>query len=435
MSSHVAPSAESAHAFAPRAPGPILVATDGRGGDELVAARLIADRSGAGVVVVAALQPLVLYPVASEFGPLPYDVEEERRHALAAEVRERIEQALGPEVRWPVEVEHGFTADAIVRAARAHGARLIIMGAGHDVHAIPVLGGETALRVVRRAPCPVLAVAGEWPALPRTALAAVDFSASSLWAAECALPLLGDAATLYVAHVWERSSETTPQVLERDVALGRRLSELLADAASGLRTGGTVRVVPMSLEGRPVHQLIDFASRQRVELMVVGRSGRNAFERLFLGSVATGVLRGSARSVLVVPEPPVAEAERLSRLVRGEYTSGFREAWVVELEAFAKRNAGRRTVLEVDDPAVGAQVQETGYVLLGATYDVTDRRAVLMLGAPIGGTTHLTRSIGGVESVSELSDANGRDVALRIAHGAGQTLLTFLPDSRNGGQR
>ena len=38
---------------------------------------------------------------------------------------------------------------------------------------------------------------------------------------------------------------------------------------------------------------------------------------------------------------------------------------------------------------------------------------------------HLTRSIGDVGSIDVLRTPQGEDVALRIAHGAGQTLLAF----------
>ena len=38
---------------------------------------------------------------------------------------------------------------------------------------------------------------------------------------------------------------------------------------------------------------------------------------------------------------------------------------------------------------------------------------------------HLTRSIGDVDEIDTLTNDRGRDVALRISHGAGQTLLTF----------
>lgn len=434
MSSHTASMTGTSRSHAPGVAAPILVATDGRGAEEFVAARMLAAAAKTEVIVVTALHPLVFMPPATEFAPIPYEVEEARREAVVGRVRQRIEEILGRGVQWPVEAEYGFTAEAIVRAAHAHGAGLIIMGRGRDPGALPLLGGETVLRVARRAPCPVLAVAGEWRSLPATALAAVDFSPSSVWAAEAAMPLLADAATLLVTHVWERSSETTPQLLERDAMFGLQLDALLERAATGLHRSGTVRITPVSLEGRPVQRLLEFAAGHHVDLIVTGRSGHNAFERLLLGSVTTGLLRGSACSVLIVPEPPLAEAERLSRLVRGGFESTHREAWVVELEGFARRNAGRRTILEVDDPAIGAQVQERGYLLLGATFDVDDRRAELMFGAQDGRTTHLTRSIGDVRSIAELTDPTGRDVALRIAHGAGQTLLTFLPDGRPEGR-
>ena len=50
-----------------------------------------------------------------------------------------------------------------------------------------------------------------------------------------------------------------------------------------------------------------------------------------------------------------------------------------------------------------------------------------MFGDPAGPVAHLTRAITGVTSVAVQSDPGGLDVALRLTHGAAQTLLTFLP--------
>jgi hypothetical protein len=99
--------------------------------------------------------------------------------------------------------------------------------------------------------------------------------------------------------------------------------------------------------------------------------------------------------------------------------------WGTELDEFTRRNLGRRGTLEVDDPEIGAQAQEFDYPLLGVTFDEHDRKVELMFGE--GGSTrrHLGRGIGDVTSVDVLRDERGRDLALRIAHGAGQTLLTF----------
>jgi hypothetical protein len=95
------------------------------------------------------------------------------------------------------------------------------------------------------------------------------------------------------------------------------------------------------------------------------------------------------------------------------------------LAAFAKRNIGRRTILEVDDIELGAQGQEYNYPLLGATYDERAARVELMFGDTAAAGRHLARSVGNVSAVDVLTDGEGHDVALRVQHGTSQTLLTF----------
>ena len=99
--------------------------------------------------------------------------------------------------------------------------------------------------------------------------------------------------------------------------------------------------------------------------------------------------------------------------------------WAVRLEEFTKRNAGRRVTVEVDDPELGAQAQEHDYPLLGVAYDHRDARVEIMLGELGYDGRHLTRSIGDVSSIDVLTDDQDRDLALRVQHGAGQTLLTL----------
>ena len=87
--------------------------------------------------------------------------------------------------------------------------------------------------------------------------------------------------------------------------------------------------------------------------------------------------------------------------------------------------AGRLTSIEVDDPELGAQGQESGYPLLGVAFDHNDQRVEIMVGELQGPAHHLTRNIGDVRSVDILRDATGRDWILRVAHGSGQTILTL----------
>ncbi len=98
--------------------------------------------------------------------------------------------------------------------------------------------------------------------------------------------------------------------------------------------------------------------------------------------------------------------------------------WPETLRDFTSRNAGRIVNLEVDDPEAGALMEATAYPLLGADYDHKDGRLTITLGYTRGLERHLSRTISHPETVSVLS-INGRDTALAVTHGGGQTLLTF----------
>lgn len=132
--------------------------------------------------------------------------------------------------------------------------------------------------------------------------------------------------------------------------------------------------------------------------------------------MSTTVSHIDAHRASMTPARTTAELPTLKTLDR--------IVWMAELDAFTRRNIGRRGVLEVDDPEIGAQAQETDYPLIGATYDPHDRRVELMFGELGDASRHLTRSIGGVTSIDVLKDDRGRDITLRVAHGAGQTLWT-----------
>lgn len=103
-----------------------------------------------------------------------------------------------------------------------------------------------------------------------------------------------------------------------------------------------------------------------------------------------------------------------------------RTGWARVLDEFTRRNGGRPTRMEVDDPEIGSQVQETNYRLFGAAYDPHDGSVELMTGD--FGTTegHVTHVIRNVTDVWVLSHPGGRDEALCIAHGRGQTLLRLI---------
>jgi len=330
--------------------------------------------------------------------------------------------------RWPIDVGHGDPPVCIAQRARALDAPLIVMGIGRHHPIDRIIGAETTLRVIRQASCPVLAVVGELTRMPIEVVVATDFSPQCALAAEAVLPLLGEHATLHLVHVWEPSASSDQTVRDVEETYRSGLPARFARFVSALRIPSGISVRTEVREGKVVPQLIAFAESRRADLIVAGRHGLNPIARFFVGSVTTAIVRGATRSVLVTPEPTASELERLQRELTGAAPRQTSETWARVLAEFARHNEGRRTTLQVHDPSLGAQTQESGYALLGATYDHRDGHVELMLGVPRARTPHLTRSIAGVDFVSILADATGNDLGLCIKHGEGQTLLLLAPE-------
>ena len=81
----------------------------------------------------------------------------------------------------------------------------------------------------------------------------------------------------------------------------RRKSEaeaLLAEAADALDTGGAVETA--TTVGKPAAAIVEYATDNRIDHVVVGSQGRSGISRIVLGSVAEAVVRNSLVPVTVV---------------------------------------------------------------------------------------------------------------------------------------
>jgi nucleotide-binding universal stress UspA family protein len=76
--------------------------------------------------------------------------------------------------------------------------------------------------------------------------------------------------------------------------------ERLLDEAQGFLREQGIDAERVNLIGNPAHEILEFAERTGVELIVVGRSGRGAVRRFLLGSVAGRVVEHAPCDVLVV---------------------------------------------------------------------------------------------------------------------------------------
>jgi nucleotide-binding universal stress UspA family protein len=404
--------------------GPLVVATDGTTSADAAirAAAQYAQRANWPVTVVAVLEPAPI--VAADYGILmpPIETEQARQQALEQRVRAQIREIVGSAAaNWTVEVRHGDPASTVARAARELDARLIVLGLGHHDLLDRLFGGETALHALRLARSPVLAVPQTFQHLPARIAIATDFSNASLAAGRTAIEMLPTLTMVYLAHVAPRL-ELQPEAYAAWInEYGTGVEPAFARLRAELNVPRGVTVETITLTGKPSRALLEFAKAAHLDAIVTGSRGAGLMDRILVGSTATSLIRGAHCTIFAVPTPLGAETATMGAVE----TVVPETEWSARLAEFTKRNAGRQATLEVDDPEIGAQSQQSGYPFLGAAYDHNDRRIEIMLGEQAS-TRHFTRGITDVRSVDLLQDAHGRDAVLRIAHGSGQTILTLV---------
>lgn len=406
----------------------IILATDGTSQSEPAIAfvRMLAKSLPLDVKIITVVPGL---PVGSE--SVNPDLLAKVEQAMKADALGKIKNQIGKDQPgWRLQVDQGDPARRISDFAAEAGARLIAVGLGEHGAAARLFGSETALRLARISRTPVLAVAPDLQTRPRRILVAMDFGEPSIEAARLALDLAARNAKVVLAHCvpWERR-EYVPEGLfnahEQVVASElKRVISLLA-AEKGLRVSHRI------LYGRPARALLSYADDLNADLIVAGTHGRSLFGRLVAGETAAKLVRGARCSVLVLP---AAAAFKLSnRLLESAAVAGGtdwartdKKHWAKTLDDFSRRNAGRASRLEIDDIALGAQTEMSGYRFQGASYEPGADRASLMFGGDNESKSHLVRGIPAVKWVDVYGgDPDRPDRALAIGYEGGQTLLLF----------
>jgi len=151
-----------------------------------------------------------------------------------------------------------------------------------------------------------------------------DFSEYNSAALRYASSLASEAgAKLYIVHVDERTElaaamggypYATPWETEEQQKVRDRLTRLVPTVAG-------VAFEHRYLEGSPVAQLLRFAERENIDLIVMGSHGRTGLARLVMGSIAEGVMRQAKCPVLVVKQP-ASESEHVERGLSSALESG-----------------------------------------------------------------------------------------------------------------
>lgn len=409
--------------------GPLLVATDGSGSSDAAfpAAMLLAERMHADVQVLSVIETLPVIPDYSNSAPTSYLSAAMNPEPLLRRASDQVKSLGDRAAGWPIDVEPGNPVTVIAREARERNARMIIIGLNHHDALDRLLWGDTMLGLVRRGDAPVLAVSPTLRSLPRRVVIAVDFSRASPAAMRATMMLLEEPATVYLAHVKVTGELPLSEIALRDREYDLTLPEAFERVTAGLDIPAGIRIERVTLSGNTPRAILDFAESVDADLLVAGSHGRGAIGRLVVGSVATHLLRGTSCSIMIVPRAAAAYLGRKADEVVAEARVP-REMpdWSLRLSEFTRRNAARHVVLEVDDPEIGSQAEVTDYPFLGADFDRQTGRVEIMLGDAEPDGRHLTHSTSGVTSVDVLVDVNNKDAVLRLAHGNGQTLLTFV---------
>ena len=202
----------------------------------------------------------------------------------------------------------GRASVSIAEHATTIGASLTVIGIRGEgiVHEL-ALGG-TAVKVLRRSPCPVLVVRQK-PDQPYHRIAiATDFSATATRALRAALAMFPEAQhiAIHASRVpYEgrmRLAGASPEDIERYrsdelAAAGQDMDAYLADADYEA-AGGISRVIG---HGYPAAVLLDELRRAPCDLLVLGRHGQSVLDEQLLGSVTLNLLHHAPCDVLLVP--------------------------------------------------------------------------------------------------------------------------------------
>lgn len=196
-------------------------------------------------------------------------------------------------------VQEGLAADAILSLAGRRAISLIVVGTHGRRGFDRLMLGSVAERVLRNAPCPVLAVreAGADAFVRiRRILCGVDFSAHSERALAYALSL----ADVYDAEVTVLNvideSCSSAEIGKKTTAATAELEKLISLAAPGSkRTHLAVRL------GRAYQEILQFAAEVQSDVIVTGVRGRQALDLAVFGSTTYRVIQLGRVPVLAVP--------------------------------------------------------------------------------------------------------------------------------------
>ena len=270
---------------------------------------------GATITVINVVSPAPVTAYAP--GPLVFEpmlLTSVDREQLLANMARFIDAEAAPGVVIDATIREGTAAGEILDAAVELDADLLVIGTHGRSGFERLVLGSVAEKVLRKAPCPVLAVPARQPdAVPaapvvfKRILCPIDFSDSSMQALNYALSLAQEAdGELTVLHVLPEPHQNTVSGTGDESALAdilrRRESELRSQLEDAVPDSvrAYCRVETLTSHGKPWREILKEAAGRQAELIVMGVQGRGAVDLMFFGSTTQHVVREGRCPVLTI---------------------------------------------------------------------------------------------------------------------------------------
>lgn len=243
-------------------------------------------------------------------------IDEDQPQSLIDAARREAEILFSPgglAPRGDAKVDHrivvGDPHEEISEIADEAGADLLVFGAHRRAPLRNVFVGTTAERAIRRARIPALVVRNAGQGVYRKPVCALDLVHQDFapWRGASALSIM-DAARARILFAYESGSldllrKANKGVTSMEEYLRAEHSAVLPSVAKAMSALGLkpeqAELVTTYIS--PAETILDFAKREKSDLIIVGSRRKSALDRMMLGSVSGAVLNRSELDVLVVP--------------------------------------------------------------------------------------------------------------------------------------
>ena len=294
----------------------ILWASDGskESDSALRYATFLAEKFGAEILSIFVSE--IHFPITSLF-PIPEDVimdivekTEKRFKNRFIRVSKRLKEK---GIKSTYKIVRGGTVEGIIKAVKANGCDLIVMGKhGQGFVERSIIGSNTA-KVLRKSPVPVLSVRGKGRksiSKIENILVPVDVSddteSAILSSLELAEIFNASVTLLYVFWLDENVYDIPPSLVKTLMKKSHKKLDRMANTAKKKffkpkkRTNLNISISTEVIHGvSPALAIRDYANRNKFDLIIMNTHGRKGIKRIVLGSEAEKVIREAPCPVLV----------------------------------------------------------------------------------------------------------------------------------------